>query len=72
MHIIIVKELANIHVTFTCYFLYNSKCFFVCYYRICNIDNTTDVSSGANTAYNSRAPEFAPIFSVVNIVNFLI
>jgi len=35
---------------------------FMTYHRVCNKINTTGVTSGAETAYHSGAPEFTPSF----------
>jgi hypothetical protein len=35
---------------------------FMNYHRICNQINTTSTTSGAGTAYLSRAPKFSPGF----------
>ena len=42
------------------------------YHRVCNQINTTDVTSGAETAYPSGAPEFTPIFSEVCVTRSLV
>ena len=34
---------------------------FMIYPQVCNKSNTTAVTSGAGTAYPSRAPEFTPV-----------
>jgi hypothetical protein len=47
---------------------------FTTYYRVCNLINTTDASSGGGNAYSSRAPEFTPGFlwgSCYSIFSFI-
>ena len=42
------------------------------YHRVCNYINTTGATSGAGTAYPSRAPEFIPVFSGVCVARSLV
>jgi hypothetical protein len=47
---------------------------FMTYHRVCNKSNTTDATSGAETAYTSGAPEFIPGFlrgSWCSIISFV-
>ena len=42
---------------------------FMIHLRVYNNSNTTDVTSGAGTAYTSEASEFTPVFNGVRVVH---